>query len=144
MMLIYEIGPDMLWTGESMEIGEKDGAPRGWTRTPIPGVIPEGKVPRFVGTGWDVVDPPAPPEPTIPTSVTKRQAKLVLLGAGLLDAVEAYIAAIEGTEGRAAQIEWAEATEFRRDHPLIVSLGPVFGLSEADIDSLFVQAAQIA
>jgi len=90
-----------------------------------------------------VFTPPAPQPTPIPAQVTKRQAKLALLGAGLLDAVEAHIAALEGPEGRAAQIEWAEATMFRRDHPLVVSFGPSLGLTPEQIDNLFLAAAAL-
>lgn len=83
------------------------------------------------------------PEPVVavPQSVTPRQAKLALLGAGLLDGVDAALAAIEdATTRKAAQIEWEYATTFERDAPLIASIGGALELTDAQIDALFVVA----
>jgi hypothetical protein len=45
--------------------------------------------------------------PIVPASISRRQGRLALLGAGLLDAVEAAIAAIpDATERRAAEINY--------------------------------------
>lgn len=73
----------------------------------------------------------------VPQVVSRRQALRALDAAGLLDNVEAQIALLP----RAAQIEWANATEFRRDHPLIGQLGAALGLLDNDVDALFVTAA---
>lgn len=92
---------------------------------------------------WVVEFIPAEPPPLVAGSVTMRQAKLQLLKAGLLDQANAAIQAMPGTDGRAAQIEWASATTLRRDHPLVAALGSQLGLDEASIDTLFAEAAQI-
>lgn len=85
-----------------------------------------------------VSDPPAP-EPVPPTVVTKAQGKLALLAAGLLDDAEAAISAA----GPAAQIWYADATEWRRSHPVIAQMATALGLSAAQVDALFVAAAAI-
>lgn len=79
------------------------------------------------------------PMPSIPGSVSMRQARLALLNAGLLDDVEAAVA----TAGRAAQIEWEFATEVRRNHPLITIVQAEQGMSDAQIDELFAGAAKL-
>ncbi|WP_062206808.1 hypothetical protein [Aureimonas sp. AU12] len=86
-----------------------------------------------------------PPDPVRVSAdlVTMRQAQIALLDAGLLDQADGAIAAMTGTAGRLAQIEWAKATVLRRDHPLIAALGSTLGLDEAAIDALFAKAAQI-
>lgn len=95
---------------------------------------------NFFGFGQE--EPPA--QPVVPFAVSMRQGRLALLAAGLLDAVDAGIAGIVNpVERRAAQIDWEYATEIRRDSPLIASLGPALGLSEAQIDELFIAAAGI-
>lgn len=76
----------------------------------------------------------------VPKVVTIRQAKLALLQAGLLDDVEAAIAA---SDNRAAQIEWEYATEFRRDWPALLALQPSLGLTDQQIDDLFRLAATL-
>ena len=94
------------------------------------------------GTGADLtaVDPPAQVAASVAV-VTPRQARLALLGAGKLTAVTAALAAMTGVQGEAARITWEYATEIRRDDPLISALAPVLGMSEVQIDALFVQAA---
>lgn len=97
----------------------------------------------FTGAGFEVrsgADYIAPPTPSV-SSVTPRQARLALLGAGKLAAVEAALAAMTGAQGEAARITWEFATEVRRDDPLIAALGPVLNLTGAQIDALFVTAA---
>lgn len=79
------------------------------------------------------------PTQSIPAVVTPRQAKLALYGAGLLETVEAAIAAAD----KATQITWNEAIEFRRDDPLINGLGKQLGLTDAQIDQLFVTASKL-
>ena len=76
---------------------------------------------------------------SIPDRVTPRQAKLALLNAGLLDDTEALINAAD----KATQIAWNNALEFLRTDPLITTLGAALGLSDAQIDDLFIQAAQL-
>jgi hypothetical protein len=82
-----------------------------------------------------VAPPPAPP--VIPTSVTMRQARLALLGAGLLDQVNAAIT------DPAAQIEWEYATTVERNSPLVQNLSIGLGLTEEQLDSLFTTASTL-
>lgn len=104
---------------------------------------PENVSPGFAFDGTSFIAPPPPP-PSVPARVSMRQGRLALLGVGLLDTVEAAIASIaDTTERRAAQIDWEYATEIRRTSPLIASLGPALGLSEAQIDQLFIAAEAI-
>lgn len=83
------------------------------------------------------------PEPATPSVVTMRQARLAMLGAGILDEVEAAIAAMEGDQGRAARIDWEYALDVRRDWPLINALGSQLGLTEQQINDLFMAAAAV-
>lgn len=96
-----------------------------WTVTDAP---PEAVAERFASRRAGMV-------------VTMRQARLALLGAGLLAPVEAAIAAIgDDAERAAAQIIWEFATEVRRTDPLLAALGPALGLDDAAIDALFAVA----
>lgn len=79
----------------------------------------------------------------VPLSVTMVQAQLALLGAGLLDKVSEAIAAIPGDEGRAARITWDKAVAVERGHPLIKAMQGALGMSDADIDALFVAAGKL-
>lgn len=75
----------------------------------------------------------------VPQVVTPRQARLALLGAGLLDQVEAAVEAAGG----ATKITWEYATEILRHDPLIVSIGSALGLTSEQIDALFRSASQL-
>lgn len=110
--------------------------------------VPEGKfvtettvqrvdgVAKFVNTLADIVIP-------VPVSVTRRQARLALLQAGLLDLVEVAIEAMPEPARSAARIEWEDATEIRRDHALIAALADEVGLTSERLDELFIAAARI-
>lgn len=87
---------------------------------------------------------PAPyvaPPPAVPQQVSPYQARMALHAAGLLDDVEALMA--DATITRAAKIAWEYATTWQRDSQFIAELAPALGLSEAQIDDLFIAAAQV-
>jgi len=75
-------------------------------------------------------------------SVTPYQARVALLQADLLSTVEALMA--NPNTPQAAKIAWEYATVFQRDSAFIATLGPALGLSEQDIDALFISASQIS
>ena len=93
-----------------------------------------------VGIGWSLVNgewiAPPPPPVIIPT-LTMRQARLALLDVGLLDGVEA---AITTTENR---IWWDYSTTVERSHPLVNAVLTSLGKTEAEIDDMFIAAAQL-
>jgi hypothetical protein len=77
--------------------------------------------------------------PAVPASVTMRQARLALYGAGLLPSVESAISAA----GPVAQIEWSAAGEVFRSSGLVPQMGAALGLTEPQLDALFVQASTL-
>lgn len=92
--------------------------------------------------GSEFSKPVAPvPSVTAPATVSMRQARLALLGAGLLQPVNDAIAAMPGTEGEAARIEWEYATEVRRDSRLVAGMAGALTLTEQQLDDLFLVAA---
>jgi hypothetical protein len=80
-----------------------------------------------------------PPPSKVPTSLTMRQARLALLGAGLLDAVQAGVSAMP----QAAQIEWEFAATVERTSPLTATLAAALGLDDAALDALFMAGAAL-
>lgn len=72
-------------------------------------------------------------------SVTMRQARLALLGAGLLDQIDAAVTAA----GPAARIEWEYAQTVDRDWPLVNQLVAGLGMSTEQIDVLFEAAKNL-
>lgn len=84
---------------------------------------------------------PEPPAP-VPDSVSMAQARLALLDAGLLDQVDAALAAIpDPIERRAAQVRWDYETRVRYDDQLVRDLKSAFGLTSQQFDELFRLAA---
>lgn len=83
------------------------------------------------------VPPEIPVTPAPSISVSRLRMKLALKELDLLTTVEAVVAAA----GELAQIYWAEATEFERDHPMVVNLGAAAGLTSEEIDNIFINAA---
>lgn len=79
----------------------------------------------------------------VPYAVTMRQARLALLGAGKLAAVESAIAALPEPQKTAALIEWEYSNEVQRHNGFVSQLAPALGMSEAQLDALFVQAASL-
>ncbi len=76
----------------------------------------------------------------VPEEVTMRQGKLALLHFGLLETIDGLIAAMPGVQGKAARIEWEYATSIKRQSTLVTSLIPYLGLTEDQLDELFILA----
>lgn len=78
--------------------------------------------------------------PVVPDAVTMRQARLALLAAGKLAAVQDAINALPSPQKEAAQIEWEYSNEVRRHQPFVQALAPALGLNDAALDALFIAA----
>lgn len=118
-------------------------------------VIPEGAV-RITDEQWrdllnhqgfrrwdgaDVVayDPPTPAEP-FPSVVTSAQAKIALYSAGLLDQVKAVVAA---HPYEVVRLWYDNAGTWERGNPYVQALGVEIGLTDEQIDDLFIAANKI-
>jgi hypothetical protein len=86
---------------------------------------------------------PPPPGPVVPQEITMRQARLVLLGAGLLSSVQGAIDGLPSPQKEAAQIEWEYSNTLQRRNPFVLTLGPALGLTAEQIDALFIQGATL-
>jgi hypothetical protein len=71
---------------------------------------------------------------------SRMQARLALYAAGLLDEVEAAVAAAP----MAVQIAWADAVTFQRSSPTIEALRGAVGLTPSQVDDLFRTAATLS
>ena len=91
---------------------------------------------RWTGSGWE--PKPIPPAP-VPASITPLQARRALRAAGLLDAVNAWIA----TQPDDAQEAWEYCIEVRRDSPLIAGAQEGLGLTPEQVDDLFCAGAAL-
>jgi hypothetical protein len=91
------------------------------------------------GYTWDGTEWVAPPV-YIPTQVTAFQARAALLGAGLLDTVQA---AVDGSNNPTLMLAWEYALHFERQSPTIAAMSQALGMTDAQVDELFTAAAQI-
>ncbi len=92
---------------------------------------------------WTAEEIAADIKSKVPQSITMRQARLALLGAGMLDDVSTAINSLPEPDKSAALIEWEYASEVQRSTGLVASMGAALGLTEAQLDELFMQAAQL-
>ena len=95
-----------------------------------------------IGWLWDgetLTPPPHGPAP-VPAAVTMRQARLALLGAGLLESVGAAIDSLPSPQKEASRIEWEYSQEVQRHNGFVSVLAPMLGLTEAQTDALFFAA----
>ena len=74
-------------------------------------------------------------------SITARQLRLWLHGAGLLEQIPSLITAMPEPQRTTAQIEWEFSSDYQRDHPLVIQLGAALGMTSADMDLAWKQAA---
>ena len=75
----------------------------------------------------------------VPTEVSAAQGRLALLQADVLDAMEGWIT----TQPRTTQIEYSSRGTWRRDWPLVATGATALGLTEAQVDELFILAATL-
>ena len=120
-------------------------APDTLSETVTPGEIRA----NFTGHEWValpyVTPPPVADIPlrNVPDSVTMRQARLALFGAGMLDDIDAAIDSLPSPQKEAARIEWEYATEVQRSSDLVPMMGAALGLDDAALDALFIEAAAL-
>jgi hypothetical protein len=95
-----------------------------------------------IGDLWDgsVFTKPPPLPPVVPASVSRAQALAALSNAGLL--TQAQDAANASTNPL-VPIFWDNAQTFDRTSATVATLGAALGLTDAQIDSLFIAASTI-
>lgn len=90
---------------------------------------------------------PPPVTPTlpalVPAQVSMRQARLALLNAGKLAAVDAAIASLPSPGKEAALIEWNYSATVERGSAIVALLGPLLDLDDAALDAFFIEAASL-
>ncbi len=107
------------------------------------GAIPEGyefieedKLPP----GWTMyVEPPVSPE-SVSMWAFKAAAKLE----DKLHLVDSIITQLPEPDKTIATYQWEYATVIERQHPTTVAIGAALGLTESEIDALFIKAAEIS
>ena len=74
---------------------------------------------------------------TVPREITMRQAVLALREAGYLAAVKSWVASVGGE----LEIYWDTSPVFRRNHAFVESARVELGLTQQQMDQLFILAA---
>ena len=102
----------------------------------------------YVDGAWIHVPPPVPTPEELRERMpilTARQLRLGLVADGRFPAqVDAAIDAMpEGADKEAARIEWEYAASFRRNYPLVATVGTALGLSDSQIDIMWLAAANL-
>ena len=82
--------------------------------------------------------------PVVPQSVSRAQGKLALIGAGLWPAAIAFVEGITDPAQKAyAEVALNDTQEWRRDSPFLASAAAALGLSEGQLDTLFITAKEL-
>lgn len=101
---------------------------------------------NWTGFAWvarPYVAPPPAAGPEAPAAVTMRQARRALHAAGMLAAIELALDALPDPDRTAARIEWEYSSEVQRHNGFVAQLAPALGLTDAQLDGLFISAAAL-
>lgn len=80
----------------------------------------------------------------IPTAVSRAQGKAALIQRGLWPSVLNYAASIEDeTERQLAEVALNDTTDWQRSSPFLNAAAQALGLTDEQIDELFIEASQI-
>jgi hypothetical protein len=123
--------------GQAMEISNIPAPPQVIAGVAVPAGVGVGQL-QYVNGVVNVIEPaPAP----VPQMVTSFQAKAALANADLYAAVNTWMTT---KAPLIDQLAWQETKAFRRGDTMIANLAGPLGLSDAQLDALFIAAAQIA
>jgi hypothetical protein len=86
---------------------------------------------------------PAMP-PRIPREIANWRARAVLELAGLHEQVDFLINSMSGPEGVIVRNAWQTAAPLARRGPTVSALAPALGLSEEQVDAMFIQAEALS
>ncbi len=116
-------------TNTVVSVFDEDGISR---MSMIASALPEGAV----------VDPYVAPPPPIPSTVTRFQALATLAAAGHLSTIRTHIATLG--EDDITRLAWEAAAEWERTSPTLAALATMLGLTDTEVDDLFVAASQVS
>jgi hypothetical protein len=92
----------------------------------------------------DFVAPSFPVEVRVPQSVSMAQARQALMDAGLFDAIDGGLNALpDGPTKRKALTFWEYSPTVSRNGELVTMLAAQFGLTDEQLDALFLAASEI-
>lgn len=107
---------------------------------PPAGAVEVPTAPEDARQVWDFSAQAWGPVPaTVPERVTRAQAKIQLYRAGLLEQVETEVQAAGGE----TLLWYIEAATWERQNPHVLTLASRLGLTDEQVDQLFIDAEQI-
>ena len=89
-------------------------------------------------------EPLPPPPQRVPREIANWRARAVLELAGLLPTVEAAISGMDGQAGTVVRNAWQSGAPLARHGPTVSALAPALGLTEAQVDAMFIQAEALS
>lgn len=104
----------------------------------------EAQAKELIGFDDGQYAPDFEPVVIVPTQVTRRQAITVLTLAGYITTIESALAAIEDpTQKVVAEVFWKDSLHFERNNPVLNQLATNIGMTQEQLDELFIQASNI-
>lgn len=129
-------------TGEHIEAA----TPADWmgrTATPPP-VYDRATQGAFFRDGVWEVETAQPPAAPVPQQVTRAQGKVVLIQMGLWQPVLDYVAGIADPVQKAvAEVALHDTQFWQRSSPFLAKAAAALGMTDAQLDRLFVEADQV-
>lgn len=92
----------------------------------------------IAGDGTTPIIPPA-----IPQVVSMRQARIALLRINKLSSIASAISALPSPQKQEAEITWEYSQEVQRNNGFVSQIAPLLGMSEQDLDNLFIEASKL-
>ncbi len=86
---------------------------------------------------------PPPSPPSVPASITMRQARLCLHKHGMLAGVQPAIDTLPEPDRTAAQIEWDYSSTVERHRGFVLTIAQSLGITDEQLDALFIEAATL-
>lgn len=97
-----------------------------------------------VPDGVEILPYVEPPEP-VPQQITRAQGKAALIMQGLWGAVLGYVASMQDPTQRAlAEVALNDTLTWERSSPFLNAAAAGLGVTDEQLDALFIQAAGIA
>lgn len=76
----------------------------------------------------------------VPQTLTPRQIRIQLTNSGLRQQVEDIIA---NTDDYALKDWWEYSLDYKRDNPILIDMATQLGLTDEQIDDMFIQASKL-
>lgn len=81
---------------------------------------------------------------SVPQIVSPRQMRLALISGGTsLQDIEDILDTLPEPHRSIARVTWEYSVEFQRNNPILISLAPMLGLTEQQVDDLFILASTL-